>query len=335
MEITNANQLTEMVPVSVLYGQLGRYINAGATGYLLENTSDIRPVAMTAKAVLEIGWGGVPRTSNADGAYYRQWATEEFGAKSAVALENIYKEYFNAPPPLLSPRLPKHQPGNAPPKDASVSTVPRHVGDNHYHTEARRLLLDLLPQHQVIGMPGQAPKWTKPRVMPGLDADMWKAEVELDIAQCEESQPRWDAVWRDALAAEPLVEQDRRNYYQFQVLTMITIHRESNRMLLKLSRSLQDYDAGNMEKALAEANAALQALDAVQTSMSAAEYGKWKTWYRGDWLTGVYSTHELVQDYVNHIKDPMAKLPAPIEWSNWEAYFHIMNYEGDRTVDVR
>ena len=24
--------------------------------------------------------------------------------------------------------------------------------------------------------------------------------------------------------------------------------------------------------------------------MHAAEYGKWKNWYRGDWLTGVYRT---------------------------------------------
>jgi hypothetical protein len=31
----------------------------------------------------------------------------------------------------------------------------------------------------------------------------------------------------------------------------------------------------------------------------------------------------------------MAKLPAPMLWSGWEAYFHIMEYEGDRTVDVK
>ena len=72
-----------------------------------------------------------------------------------------------------------------------------------------------------------------------------------------------------------------------------------------------------------------------EQSMTAAEYGKWKNWYRGDWLTGVYRTRELVQDYANHLKDPMAKLPAPVSWSGWEAYFHIMEYEGDRSVDVR
>jgi len=56
--------------------------------------------------------------------------------------------------------------------------------------------------------------------------------------------------------------------------------------------------------------------------------------YRGDWLAGVYRTREIVQDYADHLKDPMAKLPAPASWSGWEAYFHIMQYEGDRSVDV-
>jgi hypothetical protein len=58
--------------------------------------------------------------------------------------------------------------------------------------------------------------------------------------------------------------------------------------------------------------------------MHEAEYGKWNHWYRGDWLTGVYRTRELVQAYADHLKDSMAKLPAPAAWSGWEAYFHIM-----------
>jgi Ni/Co efflux regulator RcnB len=207
-------------------------------------------------------------------------------------------------------------------------------GDQHYHTEARRLIMDALSEHQVIAIPSQSPKWTQPRVLPVGDAAARKAVLEHDIAECAAAQPRWDAVYRDAVAAESLVRPDRRDYYQEGVLTMITINRESNRMLLEVAQSLRDYDAGQTEKASAEASSALKALDAVQASMTAAEYGKWKNWYRGDWLTGVYRTHELVEDYANHLKDPMAKLPAPAAWSGWEAYFHIMEYEGDRSVDV-
>jgi Glycosyl hydrolase family 115 len=71
---SQANQLSEMVPVARIQSELGRYIHADATSYLLVNTSDIRPVAMTSRALMEVAWGGVPDGSGADSAFYRRWA---------------------------------------------------------------------------------------------------------------------------------------------------------------------------------------------------------------------------------------------------------------------
>ncbi|MGO8757288.1 MAG: glycosyl hydrolase 115 family protein [Terracidiphilus sp.] len=320
----HTNQLSEMVPVKKLQSELGRYIQAGATGFLLINTSDIRPVAMTARAVMEIGWGGAPKeASDSDGAYYRRWATEEFGARSASALEEVYKLYFAAP------ELQK-----AFPAPGGGQFAPRLVGDQHYHTDARYSILDRLSGHQAEILPGQSPKWAQPIVEgPGMVSAL-RAMRGADIENCAAAQPRWDAVWNKAVAAESLVDPARRNYYQAQVLTMIAINRESNRMLLDVARAVDDDNTGQTEKARREIDEALAALDSIQQSMSAAEYGRWKNWYRGDWLTGVHRTRELVQAYANHLKDPMAPLPAPVEWNGWEGYFHIMEYEGDRTVDV-
>ncbi|MGA9584163.1 MAG: glycosyl hydrolase 115 family protein, partial [Terracidiphilus sp.] len=332
----NANQLSEMVPVAVIQEELGRYIKAGATSYILVNTSDIRPVAMTTRALMDVAWGGVPAAdSDVDGDFYRKWATEEFGAKSADALAVVYKEYFAAPSLRNSTPSPGlTSAGNAPPPPPRLSNVPREEGDQHYHSEIRLLLLDRLSGGQIAAIPSQSPKWTAPRLMPALEEQTKKEMLDRDIRECEGAQPRWDAVWQHAVAAKSLVDPDRRDYYQGAVLTMITINRESNRALLLVARALQDDGAGDEEKARNEAGEALQALDAIQASMTAAEYGKWKNWYRGDWLTGVYRTRELVQAYADHLKDPMAKLPAPVAWSGWEAYFHIMKYEGDRSVDV-
>ena len=332
----NANQLSEMVPVSVIQEELGRYIKAGATSYVLVNTSDIRPVAMTTRALMDVAWGGVPgEGSDADGDFYRRWATEEFGAKSADAVAAVYKEYFAAPSLRSSmPPLGLTSAGNAPPPPPQLSRVPREEGDQHYHSEIRLLLLDRLSEHQVTSVPSQSSKWTPPRLVPSMDEQTSRALLARDIKECEEAQPRWDAVWHDAVAAKELVDPDRRDYYQAAVLTMITINRESNQALLLVARALEDDEADDVEKAGNEAGEALQALDATQAAMAAAEYGKWKNWYRGDWLTGVYRTRELVQAYEDHLKDPIAKLPAPVAWSGWEAYFHIMEYEGDRSVDV-
>ena len=336
-----ANQLSEMVSVKVIQSEIGRYIKAGATSYFLVNTSDIRPVAMTARAVMEMAWGGVPATTGGspgdeDAAYYRKWVSEEFGAKPAEALTKVYREYFAAPS-LRAPFGPPHltSAGEAPPSPPRYRDVPLVDGDQHYHSEARRIILDDLSGHQVIYVPSQSPKWTQPRVGITLTGQQRAALLDRDIQDATGAQPRWDAVWKDAVAAESLIDPTRRNYYQEAVLTMITINRESNRMLLDVAQSMKDENAGNTAKAQAEAAAALKSLDAVLASMHAAEYGKWKDWYRGDWLTGVYRTRELVQAYSDHLKNPMAKLPAPVSWSGWEAYFHIMQYEDDRSVDLQ
>jgi hypothetical protein len=322
-----ANQLTEMVPVARLQEEIGRYIAAKATGYLLLNTSDIRAVAMTAQAVMQMAWGGAPQGPDADGAYYRRWATEEFGARSAPAMEQVYKAYFAAPivrtiPPWFHFHI-------------TPDKFVRWDSDQFYQTEARRLILEDLAQGQVVAMPSQSPKWSQPHLLFSAPPDMRGEELALDIKECAGAQPRWDAVWAKALAAEKLVDPGRRDYYQFEVLTMITINRESNRMLMDVARALQDEAAGNKAQAEAETADALRALDTAEQAMAAAEYGKWKNWYRGDWLDGVHYTREIVQDYANHLQNPLAQLPAPMEWSGWDGYFHIMEYEGDRNADVQ
>lgn len=326
---SQSNQLSEMVPVSVIQSELGRYIHAGATSYLLVNTSDIRPVTMTTRALMEVAWGGLPKDGDADGAFYREWITEEFGSGAVDELTKVYKEYFAAP------SLPQNLgfPG-APPPPPPMSKIQREDGDQHYHTEIRRIVLDTLSQHQVINVPSQSPKWTQPRVAPVMDAEMRRTALDRDIAETKSSQPRWDAVWDHAVASEKLVAPNRRDFYQAAVLTMITINRESNRALGLIAQARENDEDGKTAQAQAEVAEALHSLDTVEESMHKAEYGQWKNWYRGDWLTGVYRTRELVQSYADHLKDPLAKLPPPVGWTGWEGYFHIMEYEGDRSVDV-
>lgn len=322
---SHANQLSELVPVKTLQSELGRYIQSGATAFLLVNTSDIRPVAMTARETMDIGWGGVPKeTTDTDGAYYHRWAQEEFGSKSANALEQVYKNYFVAPA-LRRP---------APSQTPTTSIVPRFLGDQHYHTDTRYLILESLSGHQVSALGGQSPRWSSPTLVRFRGEQALQDMRDADIEDCTAAEPRWDAVWNEAVAAQKLIDPARRNYYQAQVLTMIAINRESNRMLLHVARAIKDSGAGQRERARSEVAGALASLDSIQKSMSGAEYGKWANWYRGDWLTDVYRTRTLVQAYANHLDSPLAPLPPPLVWNSWEAYFHIMEYEDDRSVDV-
>ncbi len=309
-----ANQLSELTPVSRLFASLGRFQNAGATSFLLVNTSDIRPVTMGASAILDFGWNGAAIGSSEE--FYKNWSTEEFGVRAAQKVAAVYKAYFQAPATL---------PG----------TPLRPYGDNYYHTSARNMLRGVMIQYPIYHLPGQAPFWTQPRVGPSLyNSDRAFQQAEHEIRNCGDAEPRWDAVWKQAEAAEPLVAPDRKLFYQEAVLTMIAINRDSNRMLLSLSQAVVALHNGDHATAVAKTNQALQDIDAIKTSESRAEYGKWKNWYHGDWLTGVDRTRQLVVEFATWLKYPNALMPPPIDWRNWEGYYHIQHYEGTRTVDV-
>jgi len=316
-----ANQLTEMVPVDRIDAELGRYITAGATHYLLLNTSDIRPVSMTTKAVMDIAWKGLPHEAAGESdRFYRKWSSEEFGARAAAKVADAYKEYFATPA-----HLPGEEPALA-------------YGDNYYHTETRRLLVEYMVGFPLYFLPGQAPTWVTPRVFSGASenprmpdpADALKGEIQ----RCGEAQPRWDALWAKALAAEQLVSPERRAFYRAHVLAMIAIGRESNRILLSVAQAVHDAESGKTQGARAGADQALMAFDEIFKTEKNAEYGKWKDWYRGDWLTGIHRTRELVQIFAKQLENPLSPMPPPVFWTGWEAYYHIMHYEGGRNADV-
>jgi len=319
-----ANQLTEMVPVQRIYAEFGRYIDAGATHYMLVNVSDVRPVVMTIRALMDAAWKGAPKDApGAATAFYKQWASDQFGGRAAAAAADVYGEYFAAPP------------------RTNVNGVTREYGDQLYHTEARRLLLTDVLDRPLYTVASQAPPWMPlRRIEPTPPGGSWAPKqwmnttIKTELAVCAEAQPRWDALWAHAEAAEKLVEPERRPFYQAHVLTAIAINRDSNVMLLNVARAIEARRAGHVADAKRFITAALRALDGVRAAERAAEYGQWKNWYAGDWLTNVPRTRQTVQAYADHLDNPQAPLPSPLQW-DWEAYYRIMHYEGERTVDVR
>ena len=319
-----ANQLSELVPVERIYSELGRYIKAGATQYMLVNTSDIRPVPMTTRAVMEVAWKGLPPSAAGESPsdrFYQRWSSEEFGKPAASKVAEIYKEYFAAPA-------------------RSGGQFDHEYGDQYYHTAARRMMLRYMIDFPLYSISGQSPTWVPPRAFgmgfgPGMSIPPLADQAKAEIQRCGDALPRWDALWSKALAAEQLVAADRRPFYHANVLAMIAINKESNRILWQVAKAIQAADSGEMPQARASAEQALRAFDEIHRAEAAADYGKWKNWYRGDWLTGVNQTRELAQDFLNYLEDPLSPLPPPVFWDGWEGYYHIMRYEGDRSADVK
>jgi hypothetical protein len=312
-----ANQLGEMVPADRIYSEFGRYIKAGATSYMLVNVSDVRQVTLGAKRVMDAAWGGVPE-GGAD-ATYRKWSAGQFGGKAADAVAKVYRDYFAA-----IPKLPNGD----------------DYGDQLYHSEARQLMMSAMIDLPHYTIPGQSPKWTEPRILGlpgqrGIGPDYIKTTTDRELKVCADARPKWDAVWRDAVKAEALVDPARKPFYDYAVLTMIAINRDSNHILLQISKAVRDAQGGDKAKAKKEALATMADFDEIKRLEKQAEYGKWKHWWRGEWLVGIDGTRDLVNAFVRYLDDPQTTLPSPAQFYSWQGYYHIMRYEGDQTADVK
>ncbi len=316
-----ANQLSEMVPVDRIYSEFGRYIKAGATDYMLLNTSDIRAVSMTARVVMDTAWGGLPKQGGAMGTY-TGWASRQFGDKAAGAVAKIWDGYFKA-----FSHLPSGE----------------DYGEQIYHTEARQMLLSTMVSPPWYNIVGQSAKWVPVRIL-GLNIDPnYGRDVERDyvattmareLKVCSEAQPRWDAVWNAAKAAEALIPKDRLAFYDYYVLNEIAVNRDGNRMLWLVSDAIKSAQAGDKVRAHADVKQALAAIAHIKQMERAAEYGKWKHWYRGEWLVGVDETRAMIENFDRWVDDPLTRLPPPVISNSWQAYYHIMHYEGEKSSDV-
>lgn len=96
-----ANQLTEMVPPSRIYRELGRFAKAGATEFFLLNLSDVRPVPMSSDCAMRYAWDADSPQSGSDeemmAEFIADWSRRQFGEDVAADVAAIYTRYLNIP----------------------------------------------------------------------------------------------------------------------------------------------------------------------------------------------------------------------------------------------
>ena len=299
---------------------MGRFIKVGATNCVLLNTSDLRAVLMTARAVMEVAWGGVP--AGGDTGNYKDWGLREYRVKASAMMAKLYQDYFGA--------IPKTATGND-------------YGDQIYHSEARQMLMSQMITGPYYSIPGQSPKWTAVRLigvpLSGANPNLPMgphyaiATATRELKVTGDAQSKWDAVWREALAGEAAVPADRKLYYDYAIITNIAMNRDGNHILYLLSHAVLAAQKGDKSAARRDALATMADFAEIKKLEKQAEYDKWKNWYRGEWLDGVDETHKMVQDYIAWLDDPL-KVPQPTIVNSWQGYYHIMHYEGTKQTDV-
>jgi hypothetical protein len=263
----NGNNFTERVPVECIARELGRAAKAGATRYMLLNPANIRPVAMTTRAVMDLAWDARRWTDAArdpGGEFLDAWSREEFGAEAAPLAVQYYKAYFDAPARY----------GSA--TDATIS-------DEFEQWCARDLLLRILQ--------GDASSPVRFRFLRVRDTAAYGARV-TEI--CRQAEPRWERARMLAEQALARVPPARRDFFRAHALTQVQLRWHANRMLGAIAEAASP-GLGNSAK-LEKIDRAVASLHAIQTALRDAEYGQWAGFYSlGDWFVDIPLTLRLAE----------------------------------------
>ncbi len=263
----NSNHFTERVPPERIAHELGRAVKAGATAYMMLNPSDIRPVPMSTRAVMELAWNAKPWLEPQEPtAYLDQWSREEFGEKAVSALQKYYRAYFAAPARY----------GND--EDEALA-------DNYYPNIIRDLLVRIITDNpQSLARFSNNCQGTK----------TYPEYTRFLKEICEQAEPRWQRVQSLAAEAAPLVPSDRRLFFQAHVLTELNVHIHWNRALRNIAAAAQPGTPAS--EALADVRQAIPEIEGVIAAAKAADYGIWEGFHtKGDWFNNVPLTLALTR----------------------------------------
>jgi hypothetical protein len=300
-----SNHFTEMLPTERMQRELGRAVKAGATQFLLVNTSNLRPVVRTTRAVMELAWNPLPWNEvGASDAYLREWSEEEFGGAAANSLVAYYKEYLKAPARYGD-------------KEDAV------MQDNFYQTAARKILM------QLVNGDLQSPVKLGSQI-----THDYKNIDELSramLAECRQADARWKRMEEMGSAVRKLVPADRKAFFVANVTTQTDIHLHSNRMLEDISEAAKR--SSNEEK-LSAVKAAIREGGNIEAALEMADYGKWNGFYtNGDWLLDVPRTLALAEAYKHKLERRSVPENAIVRARDGGfTYWMITAYQGTQQV---
>lgn len=284
----NANQLSEMVPPGRIFEQVGRFVRAGATEFLLVNVSDIRPVPLSTDCIMRMAWNAKPYLDKSDAqnmdAFLLDWSTRQFGADAAPAVASVYRDYFAIPYMQRDQRL----------------------GDNTFYTRLKQLAGGAMP---LLAK-------DKPLPRPILDELQSKG-----LALTEKALPHLRDLAAKAQSVAARIPPERKNFYQAHVLTQIGLHLNSALMLDAWCRALLAYSEKDAARMIELMQKSLAAVDAAIASLHAAEYGQWSAFYRGEGFVGLANARDKIRASLASLRhEPPPPARGGMSYRELEAY---------------
>jgi hypothetical protein len=276
------NQLTEMVNPGRICNQIGRFVRAGATSFLLVNVSDVRPVPLSTDCVMKLAWDAKPYVDESDEKNMTRmlddWSRRQFGEQVGPQVAGIYHDYFTTP--FMD--------------DSSLK------GEHWTHRCLRRLLGKA---HTLIA--AQKPLDDEIRGM-GREWLQFSMVNRAAMASLAEK----------AALLQPGIPAERRDFYQSHVLTQIQVHLQSLASLEATCRAVEAYGNDDRPMAVKQAAEALAACDRLRRELRKAEYGKWAAWYAGERFIDLDRTERMLQDLLAALNGGPESL-KPERWDDF------------------
>jgi len=259
-DVGSRNQLTEMVPPARIFGQLGELAKKKATKLLQINTSDLRAVALTLKAVMKFAWDPNKWLSTtpekAAKVFIQEWSVEQFGTEVGFQVAEVYQDYFNIPYLVDNSTRYGEQYFSHQIREAAQAVV-------NYMNKSSSLPTEQATENQKLLQP-----------------------AETYLARLSQR----------ASALLPSIPAPRANFFRSHCLSQIAIHTYGTQALLAVSTAVLQLAQGQKSAALTAIKNAESLIQNIFGAFRAAEASdRWEGWFQHDELDNFFSVWDVLR----------------------------------------
>ncbi len=257
-DLQASNHLTMFPsPPILIKEEVENAFSKGAHSYLLLNSGNIRPHLYTLDLISEL-WN----TGYVDIEEHIHTFVKRLYSSNSKEIINLYKSYFERTIPY------------------GVHLDDR-AGEEFYHHNARRIIGQWL---QGKSNESEPKLFWATGDLPFLEQVQWFKE------KCEAALVGWEELLKECLELVPqLTKEDQTRFYD-QFILQVELHLSGCKGFEKLCRAYEAYHQSQYPLAFVYLSQVIDEYKIGQQAFQRAEHGKWKNFYRADWLTNIEST---------------------------------------------
>ncbi|MCL6590884.1 MAG: glycosyl hydrolase 115 family protein [Firmicutes bacterium] len=244
-------------PPEFVNEELAASLKAGADEYLLLNCGNIRPHLYLLDLVRKV-WAGGPVDLK---EFQRDFGRRYFSGAERQAI-SCYQSYFARTIPYGENRDDR-------------------AGEEFYHHPARIIIGQWL--RRLVDEPAGTLIWA-------AGAAPFPEQVEWFRGKLAAGLKGWEELREQCRKLLSLLAGSERVFFEDNLLLQVELHLTGCKGLEAICRSFAAYREGNLPLAFVYASQAIWDYQEGLAALARSEHGKWRNFYRADWLTNIKAT---------------------------------------------